>query len=416
MEELELLAPAGDYDCLKAAIYYGADAVYLGSTMFGMRAVAANFDFDLLEKSVKLAHAHSVKIYLTCNTIPSNSDVLKLKVFLQNAQEMGVDGLIVADLGVFFEAKKIVPNLALHVSTQFGVVNFKTANALFELGARRVVLARELSLDNIKIIRQKTPKELELECFVHGAMCVSFSGRCLISQYLLDRDANRGECAQPCRWSYGLVEKTKPDEVFEVVENNKGTYILNSKDLCLIEHLQKLKEAGVYSFKVEGRAKSSYYVGVVTNAYRMAIEKILKKETEIEPWILNELTKISHRPYCSGFLFEKPSDVKTQNQTYSFGGYVRNCDVVAQVEKFVDGTFFCVQKNKFFVNDCLELVLPKNKPVSFKVEKLFDEQGIEIESAPHAQMRVYVKPLSSLSFLNGFVVEGSFLRKNFRNI
>lgn len=410
MESLELLAPAGDFDCLTSAIKFGADAIYLGSTNFGMRAVAANFSFNLLEEAVSLAHSCGVKIYLTCNTIPLNDEVLKLKEFLQTVQEIGVDGLIVADLGVFFEAKKFAPKLSLHVSTQFGVVNFKTANALFELGAKRVVLARELSLSSIKTIRQNTPRELELECFVHGAMCVSFSGRCLISQYLLGRDANRGFCAQPCRWSYGLVEKTQPGEVFEVVETERGSHILNSKDLCLIKRLRALKEAGICSLKIEGRAKSAYYVGVVTNAYRAAIENGF----EVEPWVLEELEKVSHRPYCEGFLFEEPNKATTQNQHYESGGYIRNCDVVAQVEKVANGLLFCTQKNKFYAGDELELVLPKRPPISFRVKNLFDEKFNLIDAAPHAQMKLFIEAGFEKSFYD-LELEGCFLRKNLKN-
>ena len=408
MTNFELLAPAGDFECLLSAIKFGADAIYLGATSFGMRAVAANFNFDLLEESVKLAQSQGVKIYLTCNTIPLNDEVAKLKEFLQNAQEIGVDGLIVADLGVFFEAKKVAPKLNLHVSTQFGVVNHKTANALFELGAKRVVLARELSLADIKTIRQQTPKELELECFVHGAMCVSFSGRCLISQYMLGRDANRGQCAQPCRWSYGLVERTRPGEVFEIVETDRGSHILNSKDLCLIKRLKELKAAGISSLKIEGRAKSAYYVGVVTNAYRTVIENGL----EVAPWVLEEVEKVSHRPYCEGFLFEKPNATATQNQHYKTGGYVRAYDVVARVEELVDGLLSCTQKNKFYLGDELELVLPKKPPTIIKVEKLFDEKFNLIESAPHAQMKLFIKTNLDRAHYSNLELEGCFLRKS----
>ncbi len=412
----ELLAPAGDFECLKSAILYGADAIYLGSTMFGMRANAAKFSFDLLEKSVDLAHKNGVKIYLTCNTIPSNSEMLKLKEFLQNAQNIGVDALIVADFGAIMEAKKFAPKIKLHISTQFGVFNFKTASALYDLGAKRVILARELSLDEIKFIRQNTPSDLEIECFVHGAICVSISGRCLISQYLLGRNANRGECAQPCRWSYDLIERTRPNEFFSINENQKGSYILNSKDLCLIKKLNELKNAGISSFKIEGRAKSAYYVGTITNAYRSAIDEMEKNDyspqkNDSVPWFFEEVEKVSHRPYFEGFMFNKPFCAHTSSQHYESGGYIRKCDVVAVVENFYDGLLQCKQKNKFSVYDCLELVLVNKKPIVLKIKKMFDENKNEIESAPHAEMKIFIL-CDFKDFGKNLKLEGCFLRRN----
>ena len=412
-----MLSPAGDFESLKAAVLYGADAVYLGSTMFGMRCSAAKFDFNLLEVAVSFAHKNDVKLYLTCNTIPSNDDIFYLKNFLQNAQEIGVDGLIVADLGVFMSAKKYASKIPLHVSTQFGVFNFKTAQALYELGAKRVVLARELSVDDVKTIRKNVDNNLEIECFVHGAMCVSISGRCLISQYLLGRDANRGNCAQPCRWSYELIEKTRPNDVFDFVENDRGSYILNSKDLNLINRLAVLKQAGVLSFKIEGRAKSAYYVGVVTNAYRMAIDELLQCDDEanfqVSDWIKNELEKVSHRPYFEGFLFNNPGFCGIKSQNYRTGGYVRNCDVVAVVENISDDLLSCIQKNKFSVGDCLEIVIPKQKIFKFVVKQLFNANCQEIETAPHAQMKVFVKGIFDFD-LNKFNLGGCFLRRDLK--
>ncbi len=412
MNSIELLAPAGDFECLKSAIFYGADAVYVGGVMFGMRASAAKFNFDLLEKAVKLAHLHKVKLYLTCNTIPSNDEINKLKSFLQTAQELKVDGLIVADLGVFMEAKKTAPKIPIHISTQFGVMNFKTANALYQLGAKRIVLARELSIENVKIIRNNTPIDLELESFVHGAMCVSFSGRCLISQYLLNRDANRGNCAQPCRWSYSLVETSRPNEFFPVFENDVGTYILNSKDLCLINRIAELKEAGVYSFKIEGRAKSAYYVGIITNAYRMAIDFFLNKEP-LEKWVIDEVDAVSHRPYFEGFLFQDPLNKKITSQHYSFSSYIKTYDVIAVVEKFEKGLFLCLQKNKFQIQDHLEIIIPKHRPIKLKIEQMFDEGMNKIDSAPHAHMKVYLKFDYDLldKVNNDFNFSGCFLRR-----
>lgn len=383
----EVLAPAGDWERLNSAILYGADAVYLGGEIFGMRSSAAKFNDDLLEKAVKLAHKNNVKIYLTCNTVPTNAEADKLTNFMKNVQDIGIDALIIADFGTMMEAKKFAPKIPIHISTQTGVMNYKTANALYELGARRVVLARELSLKDIEIISKKTPSNLEIECFVHGATCMSFSGRCLISQYMVGRDANRGECVQPCRWAYHIMEEKRPGEYFPIFENDKGSYILNSKDLCLIEHLDKLSNAGVTSFKIEGRAKSSYYVSTVTNAYRMATDILENQDNYILPeWIKDELTKVSHRHYHEGFLFGKP----VQGQYYKNGGYIRNYDVVAVVNDF-DGNFLCcTQKNKFCVGDSIEILQPDEKPFSLKIQQIFNDLKEPILSAPHSQMKLYI--------------------------
>lgn len=399
----EVLAPAGDWECLSAAITYGADAVYLGSEIFGMRSSAAKFNDDLLKKAVMFAHENNVKVYLTCNTVPNNDEADKLSQFMVNVQDIGVDALIVSDFGTIMEAKKMAPKIPLHISTQAGVVNHKTANALYEIGARRIVLARELSLEDIKIIRDKTPQDLEFEFFVHGAVCMSFSGRCLISQYLVGRDANRGECAQPCRWAYHIVEEKRPGKYFPIIENEKGSYILNSRDLCLIEHLNKLSNAGISSFKIEGRAKSSYYVSVITNAYKIAtdiLEKNDNSQFEIPNWLKEEVKKVSHRHYHDGFLFGKPK----QGQYYESGGYIRNYDVVAIVE-YSDGEFiYCTQKNKFSVGDIVEILQPKEKPFSFKVEKILNEKKEFVESAPHSQMKIYIPS-------NIKIQKGSIIRK-----
>lgn len=391
MNEIEVLSPAGDFESLKSAIFYGADAIYLGGLIFGMRAGAKNFSYDMLEKAVSLAHENSVKIYLTCNTIPTNDEVNKLKGFLKQADEIGVDALIVADLGTIFEAKKLNLKTQLHISTQFGVVNYKTANALYELGATRVVLARELSLEDIKTIRKNTPKDLELECFVHGAVCMSFSGRCLISSYLTNRDANRGQCAQPCRWKYHLVEEKRPGEYYPVIEDDKGSYILNCKDLCLIDYLDRLYDAGVCSFKIEGRAKSSYYVSIVTNAYKMATN-ILKdaisknKEYKLPKEVRDEIYTISHRHYHTGFLFGKPQD----GQFFENGGYVRYYNVVAVVIEYSKKQIFCKQKNKFSVGEEIEIISPGIKPIYFTVEKMFDENKNLISCVPNSEMFFYI--------------------------
>ena len=271
-QHTEILAPAGDKERLLSALDFGADAVYLGGTMFGMRAGAPNFDSEMLCEAVKIAHAKHVKVYLTVNTLPRNQELALLPEFIANAVNAGVDALIIADLGVFQAVRKLAPKMPIHMSTQTGIVNYATANALYEMGARRVVLARELSLQEIAEIKKNIPEDLELEVFVHGAMCVSFSGRCLLSAYFTDRDANRGACAQPCRWKYYLTEEKRPELPMQIEEAPEGTYIFNARDMCMIDHLDKLAEAGVTSFKIEGRAKSAYYVSVITNAYRMAMD------------------------------------------------------------------------------------------------------------------------------------------------
>ena len=272
MQKPEILAPVGDFERLGFALDFGADAVYLGGTAFGMRAGSAKFDFDTLKKTCEIAHAKGVKVYLTCNTLPTNEEIAQLPDYLKNSAACGIDALIVADVGVLMEAKRVVPDTEIHISTQTGVVNYLTARELYHMGAKRVVLARELSFDDIRCVRDNTPPDLDIECFVHGAMCMSFSGRCLLSNYLLGRDANRGQCAQPCRWNYYLMEEKRPGLYFPIEERPEGSYILNAKDMCMIEHMDKLVKAGISSFKIEGRAKSFYYVAVVTNAYRQALD------------------------------------------------------------------------------------------------------------------------------------------------
>ncbi len=381
----EVLSPAGDFECLQAAVRFGADAVYLGATRFGMRASSASFTEELLRKGVELAHREGVRVYLTCNTIPTNGEIDAYPAFLREVGKSGVDALIVTDLGVLSLVKKHIPEMEVHISTQAGVVNYLAASELYRMGAKRVVLARELSLDDIARIREKTPPELDLEAFVHGAMCVSFSGRCLLSSYLTGRDANRGECAQPCRWGYHLMEEKRPGLYFPVEEREEGTYILNAKDLCMIEHLDKLCRAGVTSLKIEGRAKSSYYVSVITNAYRNAVDLYGNdpEHFELPAWLADEVKKVSHRRYSTGFYFGRPEE----GQYYETGGYVRGYDAAALVEGYRDGFLCCVQKNKFSVGDELELLEPKSGVKALKVTALYSEDGKPLESVPHPQMR-----------------------------
>ena len=398
----EVLSPAGDFECLQAAIRFGADAVYLGGTRFGMRVASTNFDDELLQKGVALAHEHGVRVYLTCNTLPTNEEIDALPEFLKSVQAAGVDAVIVTDLGVLSLVKQYIPEMEVHISTQTGVVNYRTATELYHMGAKRVVLARELSFEEIACIRDKTPPELDIVAFVHGAMCVSFSGRCLLSSYLTGRDANRGECAQPCRWGYHLMEEKRPGMYFPIEEDEKGTYVLNAKDLCMIEHIDRLVSAGITSLKIEGRAKSSYYVSVVTNAYRNAVD-LYRKDPEhfkLPQWLFDEVRKVSHRQYSTGFYFGRPE----QGQYYETGGYVRGYDVVALVDDCRDGVLYCTQKNKFSVGDTLELLEPRAGVRSFTVTALEDEEGTALESVPHPQMK--------FRLLAGFSAKaGSILRR-----
>lgn len=399
----ELLAPVGDAERLQAAVQYGADAVYLGSSKFGMRAASAKFGGDELKKAVDFAHAKGVKVYLTCNTVPKNEEMDQLPDFLRYAQSSGVDALIVSDIGVLAMAKRCVPEMEVHISTQTGIVNYVTATELYHMGAKRVVLARELSLDEISVIRDKTPPDLEIEVFVHGAMCVSFSGRCLLSNYMTGRDANRGECAQPCRWSYHLVEEKRPNQYYPISEDEHGTYILNAKDLCMIEHLDKVIKAGASSLKIEGRAKSSYYVSVITNAYRIALNDYLAdpEHYQMQPWLAEEVGKVSHRQYCTGFFFGKPDNA----QYYENGGYIRSYDVIALVDSCTeDGYLICTQKNKFDLGDEVELLQPLKQPQSFQIEKIVAEDGTFLQTARHPMMKVKI-------FCPYPAVSGSIIRK-----
>ncbi|MCM1314789.1 MAG: U32 family peptidase [Muribaculaceae bacterium] len=400
MKKLEVLAPAGDEERFNACINYGADAVYLGRKQFGMRSSPMNFDFAQLVKAVQSAHAKGIKVYLTCNTLPRNNEISQFEQFVREAVKAQVDALIVADIGLLALIKKYAPDMEIHISTQTGIVNYVTAQELYNMGAKRIVLARELTLDEIAEIRAKTNPDMEIETFVHGAMCVSFSGRCLLSQYLVNRDANRGECAQPCRWGYHLVEEKRPNEFFPIFEDEKGTYILNAKDMCMIEHIDKLAQAGVDSLKIEGRAKSAYYVTVVTNAYRMAVDEYYKNPDNfiLPDWIRDEVYKVSHRKYCNGFFFGTPEN----SQYYENSGYIRNYDVVAVVEKCENGTVYCTQRNRFFAGDTVELLAPSTKPVVLKLDVLYDENGAEIQTANHAMMKFSFK--SDLIFPTGTVI------------
>lgn len=371
----ELLCPAGDMERLEMALHYGADAVYLAGEQFGMRASAGNFSEGELRKAVLLAHQAGAKVHVTCNTLPRDDELRLLPAFLELLEEIDVDAVIAADFGVMGMVKRYAPHVALHVSTQFGVVNSSSACALYEFGASRVVLARELHLDEIAAIRANTPKELELEAFVHGAMCVSFSGRCLLSNYMTGRDANRGRCAQPCRWEYGLVERKRPGEVFQIVEDG-GTFLLNSRDMCMISHLPELLKAGVSSLKIEGRMKSAYYVGAVTNAYRHALDAVMNGTPVPEIW-LRETEQISHRPYSTGFYFGEPGQYTSES------AYFSGAEVCAIVTGEKQGRAVLSQRNKFSAGDVMELITRDHEPITFTAADLRDEEGFEIDSVPH---------------------------------
>ena len=370
-KKTELLAPAGDMERLTMALHYGADAVYLAGTQFGMRASAGNFNEEQLREAVRLAHSMGRRVYVTCNTLPREDELASLPGYLEFLQDAEADALIIADIGVLELAKKYAPKVAKHISTQFGVINSAAANALYALGADTVVLARETPLEDIKKIRLNTPPELRLEVFVHGAMCVSFSGRCLLSNYLTGRDANRGQCAQPCRWKYHLVEEKRPGEYFEISEDG-GTHIMNSRDMCMIEHIPELIDAGIDSFKIEGRMKSSYYAAVAS--------------APLDPLWVEEVNKVSHRPYTTGFYFGDPG------QYYHDATYFTDADVVAVVETCdADGNAVLCQRNKFYRGDELELLTTDAAPVKFTVEHMYNSEGEEIDDTRHAMMEIHMR-------------------------
>lgn len=398
MNQIELLAPAGDEECLRSALDYGCDAVYLAGKSFGMRAGAKNFDMYGLDRAVRLAHERGVKVHLTCNTIPLNSEIEQFPKYIAAAQECGVDAAIACDLGVISMIKEYAPKMELHISTQTGVVNYQTAIELYKMGAKRVVLAREVGLEDIREIRRRIPADMEIETFVHGAMCVSFSGRCLISEYLTGRGANRGECAQPCRWSYYLMEEKRPNQFFKVFEDERGSYILNSRDMCMIDHLDDLIDAGVTSFKIEGRAKSAYYVALTVNAYRAALDSYQKGEKPPK-WVLDEVNKISHRPYSTGFFYGKPTDgsgtqdpniVTNGGQYFADSGYMRDYDFVGVVDYCEDGVMHLTQRNYFTLSDELELLPPHAEPVIFKPESMFGADGTQIDIARRATEKLSI--------------------------
>ena len=385
MRKIELLSPAGDMERLKMAVLYGADAVYLAGTDFGMRSFAGNFSPEELPKAVKFAHSRGVKVHVTVNTMPRNNEVANLPAYLERLQDANVDALILADMGAFTLAGKYAPRCQRHISTQQSIANYECARAWYELGAQRVVLARELSLEEIIEIRQKTPKELEIETFGHGAMCVSYSGRCLLSNYMTGRDSNRGACAQPCRYQYALVEEKRPGEYFPVFEDEKGTYILNSRDMCTIDHLQELTDAGIDCIKIEGRAKSAYYAAIVTGAYRHVIDDLASGRSADPIW-RDEVDKVSHRIYSTGFYFGHPGQY-TENSRY-----IREYQVAAIVDSCDEnGLAVCSLRNKFSAGDELEAVGPDMRPFSFTAPMMEDMEQNPLSEPKKPQMQFKIQ-------------------------
>ncbi len=382
----ELLAPAGNLEKLKMALIYGADAVYLGGERFGLRAQAGNFTLEDIKEGIKIAHKLGKKVYITVNIIPHNEDLEGLSDYIKELEKLSVDALILSDPGVFLTIKEVAPDMEIHLSTQANNTNYKSAEFWYKQGVRRVVLARELSFNEIKDIVEKAPKGLEFESFVHGAMCISYSGRCLLSNYMVGRDANRGECAHPCRYKYYLMEEKRPGQYMPIEEDEKGTYIFNSKDLCMIDHIPELVNSGIKSFKIEGRMKSSYYVATVVRAYRKAIDEYFKSPESyiVDKEWLDEVHKASHREFSTGFYFGKPD---SKGQIYETSSYVRDYAFVGIVKDYdaAAGIAAIEQRNKMSLGEEIEIIGPHKKMFTQKIEAMWDADGQEISSAPHPQ-------------------------------
>ncbi len=395
MKRPELLAPAGNFEKMKSAILYGADAVYLAGEIFGMRAAADNFSVDELSEAVKYAHERGVKVYLTLNTMPREHEYKLLKDYLADLAGIGLDAMIIADIGVLMLVKELLPNMEIHISTQANAVSAADCRAWYALGAKRVVLARELTLEEIKSIKAQIPADLELECFIHGSMCISYSGRCLLSGQIVGRDANRGMCAQPCRWNYTIrgyeiSEEKRPDAAFPVEEVNGETFIMASRDTCTIEHIPELIEAGIDSFKIEGRMKSAYYTAVVTNTYKMAIDSYFSGNYEYNPLWYRELESVSHRDYATGYYY---SDSHTDANLSKTSGYIKDKAYLAVAVGYNKETGLAefTQRNKMVVGDSIELLTPGKTGVSLTVTKLYDENMNEITGTSHPYMKFYME-------------------------
>ena len=387
----ELLIPASSLEVLKTAVMFGADAVYIGGEAFGLRAKAKNFSMEDMKKGVEFAHAHGVKVHVTVNILAHNDDLPGVEEYLKELKEVGPDALIIADPGVFELAKEICPEIQRHVSTQANNTNYATYQFWWKQGASRVVSARELSLREIKEIRERIPAEMEIESFIHGAMCISYSGRCLLSNFFTGRDANQGACTHPCRWKYSIVEETRPNEYMPVYENERGTYIFNSKDLCMIEHIPELMESGIDSFKIEGRMKTALYVATVARTYRKAIDDY-KESPELYkknlPWYLDQISNCTYRQFTTGFFFGKPSD---EAQIYDNNTYLKEYTYLGIVgEQNEEGLYRIEQRNKFSVGEEIEIMKPDGENLTVTVKRIVDEDGADMESAPHPKQVLYI--------------------------
>lgn len=387
----ELLVPASSEEVLKTAVIFGADAVYIGGEAFGLRAKAKNFTMEEMKRGIDFAHAHGVKVHVTANILAHNADLEGAREYFKELNGIGPDALIIADPGMFTIAREVCPGIDLHISTQANNTNYLTYDFWYKQGAKRVVSARELSLREIKEIREHIPEDMEIESFIHGAMCISYSGRCLLSSFLTGRDANRGACTHPCRWKYALVEETRPGEYMPVFENERGTYIFNSKDLCMIEHIPEMIDAGIDSFKIEGRMKTALYVATVARTYRKAIDDYLESESKYRDnmeWYREQIAQCTYRQFTTGFYFGKPDE---NTQIYDNSTYIRDAVYLGMVDKVSDdGSVLIEQKNKFCVGDEIEVMKPDGRNVPVRVISIRDEEGNEQTSAPHARQKVYV--------------------------
>ena len=387
----ELLIPASSLEVLKMAVIFGADAVYIGGEAFGLRAKAKNFSMEEMREGIEFAHARDVKVYVTANILAHNSDLPEVRKYFQELKSVKPDALIIADPGVFDIAKEVCPEIDRHISTQANNTNYGTYNFWYRQGASRVVSARELSMQELKELRANIPDDLEIETFIHGAMCISYSGRCLLSNYFTGRDANRGACTHPCRWKYAVVEETRPGEYMPVYENERGTYIFNSKDLCMIEHIPELIDAGIDSLKIEGRMKTALYVATVARTYRKAIDDYQKDPQLYRknmPWYLDQISNCTYRKFTTGFFFGKPDD---SAQIYDSNTYVKDYTYLGIVGETGDGMCRIEQRNKFSVGETIEIMKPDGRNVEVTVERILNEEGGEQESAPHSKQVLYVK-------------------------
>ena len=395
MSKVELLAPAGDLEKLKTAILYGADAVYFGGEMFSLRAGAGNLNFDEMKEGLSFIHEHKKKGYLTVNIFAHNEDIEPLTEYLNKVKTLGIDGYIVSDPGIIAMIKDIIPDAEIHLSTQANMTNYQTAKFWYQMGIKRIVLARELSFKEIKELKENIPKDLELEAFVHGAMCISYSGRCLLSNFMIQRDANHGECAHPCRWKYALVEEQRPGEYFPIEEDERGTYILNSKDLCMIQHIPELVESGISSFKIEGRMKSAFYVGTIVSAYRKAIDAYYEAKESGKEYVFNsewmdEMSKVSHRKFTTGFYFSKPT---SDDQNYESSQYIRDYTFTGLIKSYDEKTGYAIveQRNKMSIGDEIEITGPFADTITQVLQEMYDEEGNPIDSCPHPMQILKIK-------------------------